>query len=731
VTTVLAASAGELLAELRRRQVRLEVEAGRLRFSAPPGALTPELRNDLVRRREEIVQLLAREGEPGEESFAHLLAPLRLGPWELRNRIAMSPMEVDLGARDGTVTARTVDYYAERARGGAGLIVVEATCVDAPAGLVSPHQLRADADFFIPGLRQLALAVRAEGARAVLQLQHAGRKASALLTGCQPVAPSAVASHDGETPRALTPEEIAALTARYAQAAARARLAGFDGVEIHAAHGYLVAQFLSPLYNCRDDAWGGPLAHRARFLLELVAAVRRRAGRDFPVLCRLSAADLSAEGEIRPHPGGLTLDETIEVARRLEEAGVAAIDVSATLVGLPRMHPMSWPEGHLVPAAEAIRRAVAVPVSVTSRVSPELAEQHLRAGRLDLVRLGRALIADPWLPRKLALGRRREVTPCIFCSLCVDPKLRQPAAVCAVNPDLGRERAANPDLGRASAINSDLSRASAAGSQPAARRKRVVIVGGGPAGMEAARTAAGRGHQVLLYEEGERLGGQLLVASKPEAARRTLDELCRHLAGEVARLGVEVRLGERFAPELLAGCEPDVVVLATGSRAEPPDWPGGGGAHLLAATEVFAGAPTGERVVVVGSELVGCEAALFLAERGRRVTLLGRSREPASRVPTDLAIYLRWALAERGVEVESRAEVVEAGPGEVVFRDAAGERHTRAADTVVFATGARPRESLAGTLAGKVAALYTIGDCNRPRGIREAIAEGREVALAL
>ncbi|MEM7584179.1 MAG: hypothetical protein AAF560_12400, partial [Acidobacteriota bacterium] len=462
-----AKTTAELVARLTELGVELRPEGERLRFQAPRGVLSPETRNELVRRKKEILAWMRRRDETAPRAtYEKLFEPLSIGPLELKNRLVMSPMEVDFGAADGSVTPRAVDYYAARARGGVGLVVVEATCVDTPVGRISPHQLVIDRDDVLPGFEGLTEAVRGHGARILLQLQHAGRKTSAAVTGRRPVAPSAVATHQGEAPRALAEGEIAELVERYAAAAARAQVAGFDGVEIHAAHGYLMAQFLSPTYNRREDRYGASVENRARFLLETVAAVRRRVGHEYPIFVRLSATEYEATDELRLVADGLTLDDTRHVARLLAEAGVSSIDVSATLVGLPRMHPMGWPEGQLVPLAEAIREAASIPVSVTSRLPPALGERLLREGRLDLVTLGRALVADPELPRKLAEGRETEVVPCIYCNECLDPALRQPAAVCAVNPGLGSEGEPRP--------------------KAAPARRRVWVVGGGPAGMAAA-----------------------------------------------------------------------------------------------------------------------------------------------------------------------------------------------------------------------------------------------------
>lgn len=705
----------ELVARLRALGVELHTEGDRLRFSASREALTPELRNQLVRRKREIIAHLAESsGGAAEAPFARLLAPVRVGPLALRNRIVLSPMQVDFNGPDGGVTDRTVAYYAERAAGGAGLVVVEATDVDFPVGRITPHQLRADDDRFIPGLRRLAQAVQREGARALLQLQHAGRRTSSALTGHRPVAPSAVANHLGETPRELAPEEIAGLVDRFAAAAVRAELAGFDGIEIHAGHGYLVSQFLSPFYNRRQDAWGGSVEARCRFLLEIVAAIRRRAGRDFPILCRVSAVEYEIVGEIRQLEGGTTLEQTIEVARRLEAAGVTALDVSATLVGLARMHPMSWPEGQLVDNAAAIRREVSIPVSVTSRISPELAEAALRDGRIDLVRFGRQLLADPHLPRKLAAGKAADVRPCIYCSDCLDPALRRPEAVCAVNAGLGRE--GREGIGRA------------------ATPRVVLVAGGGPAGLEAARVAALRGHAVHLFERSGALGGQMRLASKPAAAQQTYSAFLRYLIHQVETLGVDVRLGEELTAETVRRRSPDAVIVATGALAAPPPIAGLEDRRVLWATDVLAGVragEVGERVVVVGGELVGCETALRLAGEGRRVSLVARRPELAMKVNAAVRAYLLWAVKAQGVAVTAGAEAVEVVPEGLVVRDGWGERSLLRAGAIVLATGAAPDGRLAAELAGRGPRVLRAGDCHRPRGLRESIEEAWEAAISI
>ncbi len=691
----------ELVSFVRDRAVELQVKGECLTFRGAMGDLPPQVRRDLVERKGEILRFLAAPPDGGASNpLAPLLQPLRIGSLEISNRLVLSPMEVDLGEVDGRVSPRVVDYYAARARGGVGLVIVEATCVDAPVGRLAPTQLVADHDGAIPGLQRLARAIQRGGARAALQLQHAGRKTSAALTGVRPVAPSPVPNHLGETPRELEPEEIHALARRFGDAAARAQMAGFDAVEIHAGHGYLQAQFLSPTYNQRSDEYGGSAKNRGRFLLETVREVRRRVGRGFPVLCRLSALELEVEGGLRPLAGGLSFEETRRLAPLLEAAGVAAIDLSATLVGPALLHPMAWPEAALAEYGRGLKETVSIPVSLTSRIPVAWAAEQIAAGALDMVRLGRPLLADPELPRKLRSPAVGEIRPCIYCSECLDGPRREPAAVCAVNPRLGREGEAETD---------------------AIEARTVVVAGGGPAGMEAACAAARRGHRVHLFERGEELGGQLLLSSKPDSAAITYGAFLRFLQAEVERSEVRVHLGEELGPEALEALGAQVLVLATGAKAISTLPAGADGA--ITAIDVLKGAPTGERVAVVGGGLVGCETALKLAARGHQVTLMHRGAGLAERVPAEVRTWLLWALEQEGLELRRRCEARQESAGELILLQDGREVAERF-DTVVLAVGAEPDLGPWQEFSGEGLEIVVLGDCRKPRDLRHAVHDG-------
>jgi 2,4-dienoyl-CoA reductase-like NADH-dependent reductase (Old Yellow Enzyme family)/thioredoxin reductase len=639
-----------------------------------------------------------------QKQFPKLFEPGWIGSLELKNRLVMPPMGTNYALKDGTVTQRQIDYYEERAGGGVGLVIVEISCVDSPVGKAGVRQICIDDDRFIPDLSRLAEAIKRHGVKAAIQIHHAGRQTSAKFTGHQPVAPSPIPAPAGEQPRELTLSEIAILVGRFAEAAERAKRAGFDGVEIHGAHGYLISQFLSPLSNRRQDAYGGDLEKRARFLLEMIEAIRRRVGRSYPIWCRLSAMEIGVED-------GITLEETQVVARLVEEAGVDAIHVSAHQVTPARRPPMAQPPCLFVPLAEGIKKVVSVPVIAVGRIPPELGEGVLHEGKADFISIGRALLADPHLPQKVAMGRIEDITPCISCLTCLDSATwRREGIFCVVNPALGRER--EYEL------------------KPAVSPKKIVVVGGGPGGMEAARVAALRGHKVVLFDDGDELGGQLLLAAKPPF-KDTIETFRQYLVGQLTKLGVELRLRQRFTADVLGEIKPDVVILATGVKPFIPQIPGVQSKKVLQANEVLNGAETGERVAVIGGELVGCETALYLVEQGKKVTVMRRGPELAAKVQQFIREPLVGRLQFKGASILTGVEYEEITEAGVVIRKGTGEREVVEADSVVLAAGAVPNTELLADLQDKVARVFLVGDCSEPRGIREAVEEGYRAGIEI
>jgi 2,4-dienoyl-CoA reductase-like NADH-dependent reductase (Old Yellow Enzyme family)/thioredoxin reductase len=638
------------------------------------------------------------------KQFPKLFEPGRIGSLEIKNRLVMPPMATNYASKDGSVTDRQINYYEERSKGAVGLVIVEISCVDAPIGKGTMRQICIDDDRFIPGLSNLAKAIKRHGARAAIQIHHAGRQTSSVITDLQPVAPSPIPLPGGETPRELTSDEIAALIVRFAEAAGRAKKAGFDGVEIHGAHGYLISEFLSPLANHRQDAYGGSIEKRARFLLEVIKAIRVKVGRDYPVWCRLSGMEIGADG-------GITVEETQTVAKLAEKAGVDAIHVSAHTVGPARRPPMAQPPCSFVPLAEAVKRVVSVPVVAVGRIPPEFAEEVIRDGKADFVSMGRELLVDPYLPQKAASGKLEDIRPCIYCLTCLDSmNWRREGVCCVVNPTLGREGEYQV--------------------KPAESPKKVVVVGGGPGGMEAARVAALRGHKVVLFDEGEELGGQLLLAAKPPF-KDTIEVFRKYLVRQVTKLGVELRLGKEFTPDMLNKLKPDSVILATGVKPFIPQIPGIRSRKVIQASEVLMGAETGERVVIIGGELVGCETALLLAERGKKVTIMRHGPELATKVHGLIREPMLARLKYKGASVLTGVEYQEITDAGVVIKTAAGEKKIIEADTVVLAAGSTPNTELAAALKGKVAQVLSVGDCVEPRSIMEAVDEGYRAGLKI
>ena len=641
--------------------------------------------------------------------FERLFQPIRLGEIEVKNRLVMSPMLIGFATKDGFVTERLKAYYEERARGGIGLIIVEENCIDAPTGRGGAVQLCINDDKYTPGLGELATIIKKHGAKAAIQLHHAGRLAATRYTGRQPVAPSAIPALGGDMPRELSIAEIEAIVEKFAEGAERAQRAGFDAIEIQAVCGYLLTQFLSPDSNKRQDAYGGRLRNRARILLDIVAAVRNRVGTSYPVWVRLCAQEFHTNN-------GITIKEAQQVARWLEEAGVVALNISADYYRssmsiawkvkgekLPRP-PMAHPHGFLIPLAAKIRRVVNVPVMAVGWMSPETGEQALREGKIDMVVMGRPLIADPEIPNKTASGRLDDIQPCIGCLVCTEGLLFDRETVCTVNAAVGREHEYL--------------------MLPAKKKKRVVVVGGGPAGLEAARVAALRGHEVTLFDKETNLGGQLLTASLP-AHKGVLAKLANYLITQICQLGVKVELGSEATAEVVLKAQPDAVVVATGVTRSVPKLPGIEMAKVVDAADVLTGkAQVGATVVIMGGGIVGCETAEFLADKGKKVTIVEMLDNLASGMERRHKEYLLQRLDLLGVTIlkSTKGEAVrEEG---LVVSTGARSKQVLAADNIVLATGATPKQELYRQLSGKVPEIYLVGDCLEPRRVVEAIAEG-------
>ncbi len=640
-------------------------------------------------------------------NFPRLFAPGVIGNMNVKNRIVKAPQHTGFSAPDGSITERLIRYYKEVALGGVGLIIVEYSWIDYDASRASPCQVGvADIDH-IPGLSLLAQAIQANGAKAALQIAHCGRQKR---TGKLPVkAPSRVpwegSPYTGiPTPEELTFKEIRGIVKAFGDAAERTKIAGFDMVEIHGTHGYLIAQFLSPRVNKRTDWYGGCLENRMRFLLEVVEDVKSKVGPSYPVSVRVGGIDY--EPEEVPYP---TYDEAIEIAKNLEMAGVQVLHVSGggRYPGSNSAYSETFvPLATNVWAAEVIKKNISIPVITCGSITtPELAEEILEAHKADFIALGRPLLADQYWPKKAKEGRPEDIRPCIRCN---DGCLNRSdwlakAILCTVNVALGREEEFK--------------------ISPAERLKKIAIVGGGVAGMEAARVCSLRGHDVTLYEK-RKLGGVLNEASIP-GFKADIRPLISYFITQMENLKIKVFKKEATLNTIKTGGF-NAVIIATGASPLIPNVPGIDNAIVCGALEVLNETKNlGKKAIIVGGGMVGTEVGLFLAEKGKEIVFVEMLDEFMNGLLRDEKSAYEERLSRQRVSICTGKRLESVHDKGVIVVDRYGKRQEILGDNVVIAAGFTPNRDLIDRLESqKGLEVYEVGDCIEPRRIFEAIHEG-------
>ena len=642
-------------------------------------------------------------------NFPNLMQSGKIGKLEIKNRIVKAPQSTGMSHMDGSVSERLIRHYRELARGGTGLIVVEYAFVDNIASKSAHCQLGISNNEHIPGLAWLADVIKDNGSRAGIQIEHCGRQkflGTPPIKSCSRIPWPTLMDRVGRDaiPDELTIDEIAAIVEAFGDAAVRAVMAGFELIEIHGAHGYLLTNFLSPHTNKRNDLYGGSLENRMRLLVEITDNIRRKIGPDFPLTIRLSGSDYE--------PDGFGIEETIEVARTLEAHGLDAIHVSGGdhHQMIHQVSPMAIERGHNVWAAEAIKKEVNIPVIASGSITtPELAEEIIASGKGDFVGLGRPLWADQYWAKKIEEGRPEDIRPCIRCNEgCLERTFFKFRAVtCGVNPTIGRE--GELDI------------------TPADKKKKVAVVGGGPGGMEAARVCALRGHEVVLYEK-RKLGGALNEASAPEF-KSDIRFFQKYLMTQLEKLQVRV-IQEEVTPRELKGENYDVVVIAAGAKPVKLDIPGADSPIVREAVSILSeGREVGNKVVVVGGGLVGSETAIDLSEKGKDVTIV----EMLDQIMNDCAVTDKIVYGERiaadKIKVLTGTKLEAVNGKSVTVSDKAGNSLDIEADTVVMAVGFKSQTELYDSLVDSGMEIHSIGDCVAPGKIYDAIHTAYKIAL--
>lgn len=682
--------------------------------------------------------------------FERLSQPGQIGPVKTRNRMVKPAQSMHFATDDGYVSDVNLGYYETIARSGVGLILVEMAAVDYPAGHPSLKDLLIHEDRFIPRLAELARVIHGFEVPAFLQITHCGPSHDPIEKS-QPRSSSTMSLEELPRPTygptlGLTVAEIEDLIEKFALGAERAKKAGYDGIELHGAHAYLLNSFFSSAWNKRDDRYGGSLENRARFACEIIAAIKARTGKDFPVGIRVNGAEYGIKS-------GLTIPEIQTIAQLLQQAGADFIHVSAYGFGvhynrIVNPEQIFYPEapkplgegldgsrkgaGLLTLLAAGIKKTVSIPVITVGRLDPVLAEKVLREGRADFVALGRCLIADPEAARKVMDGREDDIAPCTACLSCIGNYFSGKPVACRINAALGKEREYI--------------------IKPAAKTRKVVVVGGGPAGMEAARVAAMRGHRVTLYEKEPWLGGAVQVLAVVKGMEtEDYAKFLRYFKRQLDKLGVKIKLGTPADQVVIAAEKPDAVILATGGVPYLPDIPGINNPIVLSQGQlhrmvkpylrVFGPGilrrltrfylPVGKRVVIIGGGVEGVELAEFLLRRGRQVTLTDTAGELGiGLVPATKARLIPW-LAEKGATLMTGVKYEEITAKGLILTDKEGRKITLEADNIMTALSLKPNTALVEDLTSKVPEVYTVGDAREPHLILEAVADGFRTSLNL
>ena len=684
--------------------------------------------------------------------FQKLLEPSFIGKVKTRNRIIKTAQGSSFIEPTGYVGEQAKAYYETMAKGGVGLLIVESCGVEYPLGIHHfPVQFHLDDDKYIPSYSELTRVVHKYGCPVFLQLFHSGPWNP---TGLLPKRDTKSASTLTESelpgpgfaiPRGVSLSEVEDLIQMFVKASVRAQKAGFDGVELNAATCHLINAFYSRIFNKRQDEYGcTTIENRARFLNRIVSEIKKRVGNNFPVVVLLNIAEYG-------HEKATTLEEGVQFAKLAQEAGADAIQVRAHGYGhrggllqpdrlyypeMPKPLPKDLDWSHkgvaaIIPLAQAVKKVVSVPVFAACRLDPVLGEKLLRQGDIDFVGMTRRLLADPELPNKVAAGRLEDINPCTGCLYCMDVRLHNTPIRCRINANLGREREF--------------------ALKPTAKTKRVLVIGGGPAGMEAARVAALRGHKVTLCEKESKLGGLLsLAAMLKDVEVNELLALIRYLTTQMEKAGVTVKLNMEVTPSLITGLKPDVVILAAGGIDSTMNVPGvdkhnvvtGAKLHgqikfysrffgpktMAGLTKIWM--PIGKRVAVIGGTIHGCELAEFLIKRGRKVTIIHSGTEIGEGMTGDDQFqFMRW-IAGKDATIITGAAIDKITDTGLVITTAEKEQ-TITVDTVAFALPLQPNAKLQKEFEGKLTEIYAIGDCNEPHLIADAIAGGSRIAHSI